>query len=602
VYIDDLDQDGQKEIITAGLANNGSWDFGQLRIWKWYTLFTPKLLLAGHVEWYTKSWTQAWSVKSADIDNDGTKEIVTAGYANDGIRDNAQLRIWNWNGTGFTLETSTEWYIIGNAAAESVFIEDVDADGQKEIITAGYANNFLQDNGQLRIWNWNGTTLTLEKTQEWFTVGTTRVGSVYVDDVDADGVKEIITAGFAFDGVRNNGQLRIWNWDGATLALEKTQEWFTVNHTFALSVFVDDVDSDSLKEIVTGGYAFDNIRDNGQLRIWNWDGISLALEKSQEWFTVNHTHASWALYVEDVDSDGVKEIITGGLAFDGTQVQAQLRTWNWISSSINLEASQEWYTKSSATEIVSVGADDIDNDGINEIVTAGYFYDGKRHNGQLRVWAIPVIDSLNVNIDVGATHFRGEIVEAYVQTSYLGEPVFPTAIPATLYSPGGATTSLTVQYVASGLFKIQYTIPSDAETGTYTIAVEASYKTNAKNLQGRNLKTFQISPALTQWNAWLITIEQDTGTIKTDTGLIKLNLTQINARITAIDDNIATIETNIGTIQADITTIDAESLPSIADTQANQGTSLYISIAIAAVAAIGAIGTLALILTKRKPT
>jgi len=365
---------------------------------------------------------------------------------------------------------------------------------------------------------------------------------------------------------------------------------------------VDDVDSDSLIEIVTGGYAFDNIRDNGQLRIWNWDGISLALEKSQEWFTVNHTHASWAIYVNDVDNDGIKEIITGGLAFDGTQVQAQLRTWNWISSTINLEASQEWYTKGSTTEIVSTKADDIDKDGIKEIVTAGYFYDGKRYNGQLRVWVIPVIDSLSVNIDVGATHFRGELVEAYVQTSYRGNPIFPTAIPATLYSPSGATTSLAVQYVASGLYKIQYTFPTDAETGTYTITVEANYKTNAKNLQGTNLKNFQVNPTLTAWNAWLVAIQQDTGTIKTDIGLIKLNLTQIHARISAIDGSIATIETDIGTIQADITTIDTESLPSIADTQANQGTSIYINIALSALAALGAIGTLALILTKRKTT
>jgi len=184
-------------------------------------------ILEDSADWYTIGTTFARSVCIDDLDQDGEKEIITGGLANNGSWDFGQLRIWKWNGTGFTLETTTEWFIIGNAAAESVFIEDVDADGVKEIVTAGYANNFLQDNGQLRIWNWNGTTLTLETSQEWFTIGATRVGSVFVDDVDADGAKEIVTAGFAFDGVRNNGQLRIWNWDGTTLTHSPCQSTWT---------------------------------------------------------------------------------------------------------------------------------------------------------------------------------------------------------------------------------------------------------------------------------------------------------------------------------------------------------------------------------------
>jgi len=630
VFVDDVDGDGVKEIITAGYAFDGTRNNGQLRVWNW-----DGITLEGSQEWYTVGTTCVYSVFVDDVDGDGVKEIITAGYAYIGTLYCGQLRVWNWNGTTMALERSHEWFTLSNTYVYSVFVDDVDEDGVREIITGGRAYDGTWDNGQLRVWNWDGTTLTLEKSQEWFLTTGACVESVLVDDVDRDGVKEIVSGGYAAVLGRLNGQLRVWNWDGTTLTLETSQEWYTIGSTLAKSVFVDDVDGDGVNEILTGGYAYDGVtRFNGQLRVWNWDGSTMTLEGSREWYTINNAYVE-SVFADDVDGDGVKEIVSGGYASDLTRVNGQLRVWNWDGSTMTLEGSREWYTISH-TYVESVFVDDVDSDSVKEIVTGGYLSDGTRY-GQLRLWAPAVVDSLNVNIDAGSTHFRGEIAEFYVLTSYRGTPINPTQIILTLYRPDGTQTSLTAQQVAKGLYKIPYTIPSNAPTGTYTLTVEASYQTNAKDLKGANLKSFQLSSTLTQWNAWLQTIQQDTttikadiATVKTDIGLIKLNLTAINANITAIkgnvatittdigtikadvttikakvtsiDGNIATIETDVGTIKADISTIDTESIPSIADTQTSQGTTLNIATALAALAAIGALGTLALIFTKRKQT
>jgi len=350
----------------------------------------------------------------------------------------------------------------------------------------------------------------------------------------------------------------------------KNEEWYMGSHTYVWSVFVDDVDNDGVKEILAGGYTHDYIRDNGQLRIWSWDGSTLTLEGNQFWFTVSSTYVRSVL-VRDVDSDGIKETITAGYANDGTRV-----------------------------------------------------------NGQLRVWALPLVDLLNVNIDAGTTYFRGELAEFYIQVSYRGTPLYATQIITTLHRPDGTKTSLIGQYVDKGLCKVSYTIPTDAPTGTYTLSVEASYQTNARDLRGASLKSFALSPTLNQWNAWLLTVQQDTATIKTDMVLVKLNLTEINAnitaingnvaiietdvgtikanvtainaRITSIDGNIATIETDVGTIKTDVSDIDTESIPSLANTQGSQGTILYLTTAFSAIAAIGALGALFLILRKIKQT
>jgi len=164
--------------------------------------------------------------------------------------------------------------------------------------------------------------------------------------------------------------------------------------------------------------------------------------------------------------------------------------------------------------------------------------------------------TLDIAMDVGSIHFKGEIAEFYILVSLLGEPT-DAEISATLYYSEGTSyedLSASVERVAAGFYRVPYTIPTDAQPGTYVLVVKASYLA----LKGASLKSFLLNPTLTGWNALLININGAVGTIKTDVGLIRVKLDAVDATLVSVEGNIATISSNIGLIQTDISTINAK--------------------------------------------
>lgn len=72
----------------------------------------------------------------------------------------------------------------------------MDKDGKPEIISVGRFSNSSQFFAALRMWRWDGISLTLKKSVEWGAANSTTANSVYVYDVDGDGVDEVITGGY----------------------------------------------------------------------------------------------------------------------------------------------------------------------------------------------------------------------------------------------------------------------------------------------------------------------------------------------------------------------------------------------------------------------
>ena len=168
---------------------------------------------------------------------------------------------------------------------------------------------------------------------------------------------------------------------------------------------------------------------------------------------------------------------------------------------------------------------------------------------------------LDLAVTVGSLHFRGELAEFYVEISFGGKPVDATVISAKLYWNGTLKQDLTssVGHVAIGLYRIPYSVPSDASVGAYNLVVEASYVTSLVESFGASFGSFLVSGGFSDQNAWLIDVQGKIGTIVVpDLGVIKANLTAINARLVSMDGREATIESDIGVLKTDADTISAK--------------------------------------------
>jgi hypothetical protein len=164
-------------------------------------------------------------------------------------------------------------------------------------------------------------------------MGNTMVNDVKVGDVDGDGSPEIITGGFAYDGDKVDAQLRIWSWNGQALTLEKSQEWTSQDITELKSISINDVDNDGIKEIVTSGLTgasgsfYLGSPQMAQLRVWGWDGNTLTLKHSTDWY-IDEGACAWNVATGDVDKDGVTEIVTVGCTYLSDMCDPDMRIWS----------------------------------------------------------------------------------------------------------------------------------------------------------------------------------------------------------------------------------------------------------------------------------
>lgn len=424
-YVGDVDNDNVTELITGGMTYNkpnysASDLAAPMRIWNW------------NGENFTLEVNYNWagtlrSIYAADLNGDNRPEIITGTSVTNGTSSHNAIRIWSWDNKDLALSASYD-----GINARSIFTGDVDNDGVPEILAAGL---IIKDNAtiaRLCILRLENDQLLLKKSYEWCTGGDASANGVYAYDLDKDGIAEIITSGYDRGLTNSSGQLRIWHWNGQELQVKTDEEWrlaegvygvtvtgSPMGNTLAENVKVADVDGDGTPEIVTGGFAYDGQKMNAQLRIWNWNGNALALEKSTEWFTDDITEIK-CVSLGDVNGDGRLEIVTsGGTAVyggfeNGTKPEAsQLRIWNWNGNALDLVQSKDW-TIGEGVFAWNVGTGDIDRDGIVEIVTVGCMYVSALCDPDLRIWSLQAAATSDsfVYFIIGATIITAVIVAA----------------------------------------------------------------------------------------------------------------------------------------------------------------------------------------------
>ena len=233
------------------------------------------------------------------------------------------------------------------------------------------------------------------------------------------------------------------------------------------------------------------------------------------------------------------------------------------------------------------------------------------------------VSTLDVKVDAGTIHFRGEIAEFYLQTSFKGQAVNASQINATLYGPDGEITYYcypeNISTITTGLYKILYNIPADAKAGTYMLVINAAYITDTIQARGTSFGCFSISQTLLAINAHVEEIKDGIATIVMP-GLdtIKLNLTAMNVtlekiflKVIAINGTTAIVQTALGTMEGTITDVGTIVVPGIGEIQADLSElkgrqqmsilSQYITVVLAAIAAAGTITSTILVKRRKAP-
>lgn len=98
-------------------------------------------------------------------------------------------------------------------------LNDVDGDGKMDIVESGIVaaqgsfknSESIHDRGQLRVYSWDGITLTLKQNKDWAFDDGACAWNVANGDVDKDGVVEIITVGCTALNDLCDPDMRIWS-------------------------------------------------------------------------------------------------------------------------------------------------------------------------------------------------------------------------------------------------------------------------------------------------------------------------------------------------------------------------------------------------------
>ena len=402
IFVSDLNNDGGKQIILVGRNGPSGNNHGFLAIYN-ATYSTPTactLNQIAYAEWNNSGANEAfcYGLNVTDLDNDGVKEIITGGTVYDGIRNKAQLIIWNFTGWTLKQEANSTWYGANYAGADNqtaiynLIVNDTDGDGVQEILCAG-TNGDNSGRGQFSVHNYtngvigheffyNYSLRTGDNNNNWTELYAISQGTLY----SASSVNEIVLVGDTKDAAgKINGVLLVFRYSGGTwLPANGNPDW-ALNFlwqelTEFFSVSVGDIQADGVNELVTSGNQFDGVRDVAQYHVWNFTGPSYPSGvyndlTSQNWYTYGYSSAL-TVKVADIDNDTITEITTVGFQNDGSVDRGDYKIRKWNGTNTITLHSELWSYElarrsgdfGDAAKIV-----DINNDGFNELIDTGRY-------------------------------------------------------------------------------------------------------------------------------------------------------------------------------------------------------------------------------------
>ncbi len=345
--------------------------------------------------WCETGWYSSPAV--ADLDGNGTMEIVASAYSIAALKGNTGEVIWRVD-SGKDRNSPPGY---SHRTWPGIWIKDIDGDNHLEIITA-------HSGGIVSVYDNHG----------FFKPGwprrptTNELRGLVVSDIDNDGRAEIIVTGATYGKINtwvfeNNGSLRpgwpqLGNSHGSAYGVFNDNAWAA------------DMDDDGFKEIIVPSdvttlcaYRPDGVQVDASPiygskkwgEIGTWESLSTELRGwghcngvRSESYRSNFAHG--AAVVADVDGDGSREVVVTGnmydcfsgyppaeytslFIFNADRTRFKKGPWNWEQAPVNTGSplSEDYHIIENCQPNPVVA--DIDGDHKKEILFAAY--DGRMH-------------------------------------------------------------------------------------------------------------------------------------------------------------------------------------------------------------------------------
>lgn len=306
----DLDGDGTKEIVTSDALG--------VSVYNTQT---------GALKWNIASGGGT-SIAVGNVDSDSAQEIVTTTYSGKGYVLNA-------------LTGAVKWSYI-NSFGSKVKLADLDGDGMQEIIGASPWYKITIFDADL-------------KSPAWEIATGLDIGAVTVTDEDGDGIPEIIYG---------DGQ---WGKVHAVDVRSRIERWFVNNPEHGVSgIAMGDVDKDGKRELLWGAGGTSSGPD--------FLYVANPLTGVIKWQNLDFNGLS-AVTVGDVNNDGADEIVMVTNNSNSGYDEGIIHIFDARTHELKFQQKLGTMDWSGNNRMVRIG--DVDGDGLTEfVVSTSYLYDG----------------------------------------------------------------------------------------------------------------------------------------------------------------------------------------------------------------------------------
>lgn len=260
----------------------------------------------------------------ADLDGDGTLELIAGGFATTTGGRRLTLRAYHRDGARWDVVAEAGWDGGAGSLIRNVALADVDGDARPEVIVLGRVGATPHDaQARLAVFGLDGGALAKRAEIDWASATYTHGYGLAVGDLDRDGVPEIVTGGFQFDGTTELGFVRVWALRGGALALraETTLDGQGAPAMRVNDLAIGDVDGDGTPDLVVAGRHgplktvhskdLSKRREAGDLSVLAFARDQLTIRARHAW-TKGTSMRLRSVVVTDVDGDHRDDIVAGG--------------------------------------------------------------------------------------------------------------------------------------------------------------------------------------------------------------------------------------------------------------------------------------------------